>query len=206
MKRNSVNDMCKQNDFRRLFGSCTAQLHWLCYTLTGDEELTSKVLDAALEQSLKGADGVFREWMLSWARRLTIKVCIAIVRPAASNITQRPYFPQLATPGLVISHDLESVLAQPAEELQRRLLQLDAVQRFVFVLRALEGYSRRDTALLLELDDRTCEWTYSQAAWALQAVIERRGNSSEEPELVSSQPCSIGNTMIAAEQNRSIPA
>lgn len=107
MKGNSSNDMCGQNDFRRLFGSSASQLHWLCYTLTGDEELTAKVLDAALEQSLKGADGVFREWMLSWARRLTIKVCVRIVRPAASNIAQRPYFSQLMTPGLVNSLDLE---------------------------------------------------------------------------------------------------
>lgn len=205
MKRNSVNDMCKQNDFRKLFGSATAQLHWLCYTLTGDEELTSKVLDAALEQSLKGADAVFREWMLSWARRLTIKVCIAIVRPAALNITQRPYFSQLTTLGLVNSRDLGNVLAQPSEELQRNLLQLDPVSRFVFVLWALEGYSRRDTALLLDLDDRTCEWTYSQAAWALQGATERAGNGSKELELVSSR-CPTANATIADEQNRSVPA
>ncbi len=84
--------------------SSASQLHWLCYTLTGDEELTAKVLDAALEQSLKGADGVFREWMLSWARRLTIKVCVsnAFAR-RQSNIAQRPYFSQLMTPGLVNS-------------------------------------------------------------------------------------------------------
>lgn len=43
--------------------------------------------------------------------------------------------------------------------------------RFVFVLRALEGYSRRDTALLLNLDDRTCERLYYQAVTEIQPNV-----------------------------------
>ena len=58
MKTNTANNMCDSDDFRSLFASPTNQLHWLCYTLTGNEELSAKVLKAALEQSLKGADDV----------------------------------------------------------------------------------------------------------------------------------------------------
>jgi len=72
---------CTESDYRALFVTWSEPLHWLCYTLTGDEELSEKMLEAALEQSLKGADQVFRGWMMSWARRLIIKACIHNVQP-----------------------------------------------------------------------------------------------------------------------------
>ena len=74
-------DRCTQNDYVRLFADSAEPLRWLCYTLTGDEELSEKVLKAAFEQSLRGADCVFREWMVSWVRRLIIQACIALMRP-----------------------------------------------------------------------------------------------------------------------------
>lgn len=185
MKTNTANQMCDGEDFRSLFASPTNQLEWLCYTLTGNKELSGKVLKAALEQSLRGADGVFREWMLSWARRLTIKVCIELVRPAASRIMQRPYFSHVMATGLVDSSELEIVLSQPSDLLQQSLLSLEPLPRFVFVLRALEGYSRRDTGLLLNLDDRTCEWIYSQATIEMRGRIGTLTSMCSAPELAS---------------------
>ena len=206
MKRHSANDMCERNDFRSLFASPASQLHRLCYTLTGDEELTARVLDAALEQSLKGAEGVFREWMLSWARRLTIKVCIELVRPAISNIVPRPYFAHLMAPDLVNPMDLERVLSQPSEVLQKSLLRLDTLSRFVFVLRALEGYSRRDTGLLLNLDDRNCEWVYYQAAFGLQAAVGKSIHVQLDLEVTSLRQAWLRNVAHTEEQNRTVAA
>jgi hypothetical protein len=54
-------DRCTQNDYVRLFADSSQPLRWLCHTLTGDEALSEKVLNAAFEQSLKGADRVFRD-------------------------------------------------------------------------------------------------------------------------------------------------
>ncbi len=169
MKRNSHNDGLTANDYRDLFASSKESLRWLCYTLTGDHQLSDKVVDAVLQQSLKGAGPVFREWMLSWARRLIIRFSIMTVHPIA---------PEGALPGCscgtfermaVDPFDRNAILKLPAQELQRRLLCLDVLSRFVFVLRALEGYSRRDSALLLNVDDRTCECLYLQAFGALAA-------------------------------------
>jgi len=163
-------DKCKRDDFRSLFASAASELQWLCHTLTGNEDLTIRVLEAALEQSLKGADGVFREWMLSWARRLTVKVCITLVRPAVGDDYQHPYLLQTTT-GLATSDQLDLALGQSSDVLQQKLLRLDALSRFVFVLRAVEGYSRRDTALLLDLDDRTCELVYLCAVRAIRPNV-----------------------------------
>ena len=192
MKSHYINDRCTENDCRVIFKASAQDLQWLCYTLTGDEELTEKALDAALEQSLKGATQVFRGWMLSWARRLIIKFCITIVRPWNSQLARSAYpLRPMAIDSQNSSH-LMRVLNQPSEVLQQGLLRLDALSRFVFVLRALEGYSRRDTSLLLNIDDRACEWVYLWAASALYSGIEQvesnwKQNSVDHPEYALAQ-------------------
>jgi DNA-directed RNA polymerase specialized sigma24 family protein len=167
MKPTFINDKCTAGDYRKLFASSTEELRWLCYTLTGDPELADKALDAAMEQSLKGAGHVFREWMMSWTRRLLIKYCITVVRPSQSALARSAYplFPMRFE--MVRAAQVVEVLEQPSEMLQQKLWKLDELSRFVFVLRGLEGYSRHDAALLLDIDDRACEWLY---VWAVRTL------------------------------------
>ena len=169
MKRHSQGDMFTANDYRDLLASSKEPLQWLCYTLTGDHQLSDQVVDAALQQSLKGAGPVFREWMSSWARRLIIRFCIMTVQPAVPEGMISECSCRAFEAAAVNSLDRDVILTLPVEELQHRLLCLDVLPRFVFVLRALEGYSRRDTALLLNLDDRTCERLYLRAFDTLRA-------------------------------------
>jgi DNA-directed RNA polymerase specialized sigma24 family protein len=176
-------DRCTQNDYVQLFADSAEPLRWLCYTLTGDKALSEKVLSAAFEQSLKGADRVFRDWMVSWARRLIIQACIRLMRPTAQSVEECVCIHHRKEDG--ISELLELALSQPSEVLQQRLLNLDPLPRFVFVLRALEGYSRRDTALLLEIGDRTCESIYIEALDAVQ------------PKLYVLKPAATGTEFVA---------
>jgi DNA-directed RNA polymerase specialized sigma24 family protein len=176
-------DRCTQNDYVRLFANSAEPLQWLCYTLTGDEALSEEVLSAAFEQSLKGADRVFRDWMVSWARRLIVQACIRLMRPAGQSMEECVCVQHKRDGG--ISDLLELALTQPSEVLQQRLLNLDPLPRFVFVLRALEGYSRRDTALLLEIGDRTCESIYISALEAVQ------------PKLYVLKPAATGTEFVA---------
>ena len=176
-------DRYTQNDYIRLFANSAEPLEWLCYTLTGDRALSEKVLSAAFEQSLKGADRVFRDWMVSWARRLIIQACIRLVRPVGQTTEECICLSNKrdeAIPDL-----LELALSQPSEMLQQRLLKLDPLPRFVFALRALEGYSRRDTALLLDIGDRTCESIYISALEAVQ------------PKLYVLKPAATGTEFVA---------
>src|SRR5215467_12626634 len=135
--KSSVNDRCSQQDYRELFSTAADELRWLCYTLTGDDSLTDKVMDAAMEQSLKGANRVFREWMLSWARRLVIRFCIGAVQPAASvsRDTHRKSHGEYTT---IEADAISAILDLSSDRLQKKLLELDALPRFVFVLRAIE--------------------------------------------------------------------
>jgi len=169
MSTRRIQDRCAKNDYLELFTNSAEPLHWLCFTLTGDQKLSQRVLEAALEQSLKGADRVFREWMLSWARRLIIKACAEIVKPWTSATAEE--FQEMFPVRLkAVERDRADALVNvPSPILQGWLLQLDPLCRFVFVLRAIEGYTRRDTALLLNIDDRVCEWAYIRAVDTIEA-------------------------------------
>ena len=168
MKPQAQHERCTKNDCRRLFAGSAEELLWLCRTLTGNDELSERILDAALEQSLKGADSVFRDWMHSWARRLVIKVCVETMRPQTSDFSRGGYLVLTERMDPVDAGHLAAVLSLPSDVLQQRLLSLDVLSRFVFVLRAVEGYSRHETALLLNIDAMACEWHYVAAAQSLE--------------------------------------
>ncbi len=169
MNSRLLQDRCATSDCVELFTNSAHPLQWLCSTLTGDKALSDRVVEAALEQSLKGADRVFREWMVSWARRLIIKACAEIVKPrlsAASDEFQQ-MFPM--RPQAIDRDRVEALVNVPSSILQSWLLQLEPLCRFVFVLRAIEGYTRRDTSLLLNADDSLCEWAYVCALETMEA-------------------------------------
>lgn len=175
-------DRCTQNDYVRLFADSAEPLRWLSNTLTGDSDLGEQVFAAALEQSLKGAELVFRDWMISWARRLIIKVCIATVHPAAKVLDSCSCSVHKEGQDSLLSQHLEIALGQPAELLQHKLLRLESLDRFVFVLRALEGYSRHETAILLGIDDRSCESAYLRSVEKVSTgceILNPRAASSQ---------------------------
>jgi len=158
---------CTTEECESFFATSAERLGWLCFTLTADQELADRALQSALQQSLKGASRVFQQWMASWARRQIIKSCIAVMRPAALKIARCScscHNMELVSSGALQGEIFPNL---SATALQRSLLQLDVLSRFVYVLRALEGYSRRDAALLLNLGDADCEAVYSQAAHSL---------------------------------------
>lgn len=166
------NDKCTKSDYRQLFAGSAEPLRWLCDTLTGDLQFSDRILKAALTQSLKDAEHVFRERMASWARRLIIKACIETMRPWKSSLAEVAYQLYAMRLAAIDPADVARTINVSAGVLQPRLLRLDVLSRFVFVLRAIEGYRRRETALLLNIDDRVCEWTYLRAARELHEDME----------------------------------
>lgn len=139
---------------RALFMHEAAQLRLLCDVLTADEQRSRSSFDDAARRSMESAAGVFREYMLSWMRRMVIKSCIRVMWTEIHNLARR--FSPLATAALP-----DLVASGPAcqmtlKRFKSELVCLDALSRFVFVMRVLENYSRRETALLLGIDEITC--------------------------------------------------
>lgn len=164
-----IQHKCAKSEYLELFTNSDEPLDWLCFTLTGDRELSERVLEAALEQTLKGAEPVFRDWMLSWARRLIIKACADIVKPWTSAIVEQ-FQPMFSMRAKALDDDrVEALVNVPSGILQTWLLRMEPLGRFVFVLRVIEGYTRRDTSLLLNIDDKVCEWAYVRAVETIES-------------------------------------
>ena len=111
---------------------------------------------------------VFREWINRWARRLIIKSCIVAMREDIQSLPQTAskYLPVPApTSSAALVHP-----ELPLQSLHARLLRLDPLARFVVVLRMLEKYSRRETALLLGVDERICDVALEAATEKLAAA------------------------------------
>jgi hypothetical protein len=159
-------DRCTADDFRRLFASSREEFQRLSYTLTGNLDLAAQSYDLALQESLRSATLVFREWMVRWARRLIVKACVvemySDIQRAARNISLGR-----ETRGTGQCGALPRTLTVTPEVLEVKIVALDALSRFVVVLRVIEGYSRRETALLLRVDEAICDAAHELASFSM---------------------------------------
>ncbi len=178
------NRRCTAADYRKLFAANSDQFRQLCRMLTCHEQRARTSLEKALDQSLKSASLVFRECMLHWARRLIIKSCIestkseirSAARSFSSSETQQPDVNTMAQPLLMMAPEI----------VRENLPALDPLSRFVIALRVLEGYSHWETALLLDVDERTCIVAYLWASTAmLNAITLESGEPTEASTMMS---------------------
>jgi len=171
-------ERCTPEDYRRLFHSNAESLLGLCWTLTGDEQRARLSFENAFNQCVESANAVFREWELSWARRLIIKSCIATMRPEIQRAAHR-FSASTRNQPLPQAGRVKRLDSMAPEILQEKLLGADILCRFVVVLRVLESYSRRETALLLNVDEILCA---SAHLWACAAILDSMPRPEDQPE------------------------
>jgi hypothetical protein len=123
-------------DFEKIFTEDMHGLHLLALLLTADQELAERSFVAGLEDSIH-SNPVFRQWARSWSKRAIIKNAIKLV-PLSVD--------QSAAPAI-------SVQAQTGDSQADALITcvtgLKPLQRFVFVMAVLEGYSTAECSALL---------------------------------------------------------
>ena len=124
-------------DFCRIFQDDMDHLYRLSLLLTADSELAEQCFVRGLEDSKTG-NPVFREWAQSWARRTIISNAIRMVRPRPDQRADEKGSDRVARSGDQLPTELLPVL------------DLEAFERFVFVMSVLEGYNDRDCKLLLD--------------------------------------------------------
>lgn len=120
------------DDFRRVFSENMNRLYLLGLLLTADPGKAEQCFVAGIGDSIQG-NAVFREWAYAWARRTIIQHAIRLIEPAQQKLTIA---------------DTEPVKLEIEPRL-RAILKLDALERFVFVMSVLEGYSYQDCSILL---------------------------------------------------------
>jgi DNA-directed RNA polymerase specialized sigma24 family protein len=130
------NAYATSNDFQKIFTEDMAGLHLLAFLLTGNQAAAEQVFVGGLDDALHG-NPVFKEWARSWSKRVIIKRAIRLAAPWDGE-------PAVANPQL-----FPQALDSERDALIRSVLRLPALERFVFVMSVLEGYSVSETAVLL---------------------------------------------------------
>jgi hypothetical protein len=126
------------DDFRRVFSEEMNGLYLLGLLLTADAEKAEQCFVAGIGDSV-GGNPVFREWAHSWARRTIIQHAIRMIAPSQQKLT-------------IANTDPLELGIEPR---LGAILKLDALERFVFVMSVLEGYSDQDCSVQLGCSRQT---------------------------------------------------
>src|SRR5580700_7787974 len=143
------------DDFCQIFTEEMNSLYLLALLLTADPGKAEQCFVAGIGNSVEG-NPVFREWSRSWAKRTIIQNAIRMIKPAQERLTVANTEP--------VRLKIEPRLAA--------ILELDALERFVFVMSVLEGYSHQDCSVLLESSRQTVVEARSRALKQLASVAE----------------------------------
>jgi DNA-directed RNA polymerase specialized sigma24 family protein len=165
-------------DFCRIFRSDMNRLYLLSLLLTGDHATAEKCFVSGLEDSAKGSP-VFKEWAQSWARRTIIRNAIQWIQPRP---TGRPATGRVT--GGRSTGEPERIAA---------VMELPALDRFVFVMAVLERYSDQECSLLLDCsrDEVIAARTraFEQVGRSAQLLPELVGIGSAEPPIRDNPGC-----------------
>jgi DNA-directed RNA polymerase specialized sigma24 family protein len=149
-----------QDEFCRIFAEEENALYLLALLLTADASKAEQCFVAGLEDSIQG-NRVFKEWVRSWSRRMIVRNAIQMISPAPGQVNGPPHVSDSGAVTLDLGSELTAVL------------QLAPLERFVFVMSVLEGYSIQDCSILLN-----CTRQYIEIAQAgsLQHVALAKAN------------------------------
>jgi hypothetical protein len=149
-----------QDEFCRTFAEEENALYLLALLLTADASKAEQCFAAGLQDCIQG-NRVFKEWVRSWSRRMIIKNAIQLISPVPGQVNGAPHVSDSGAVTLELGSELTAVL------------QLAPLERFVFVMSVLEGYSIQDCSILLN-----CTRQYIEIAQAgsLQHVALAKAN------------------------------
>lgn len=159
----------------RTFAQERSELLWLAFLLTGDRAASVEAVAAAMDLDDAG-NPFFRNWMISWSRKLVIAKALSVVEremAESAERTQRRNCPRPAEmPGRGWTLDPSAGKA----ELECALLAIDLFPRCAVLLTVFEKVSEQDAATLLNADRqllRTAKaiglaeltWNLAQPRW-----------------------------------------
>lgn len=156
-------------DFERIFTEDMSGLYLLSLLLTGDRDRAEECFVAGIGESTKG-NRVFKEWARVWARRTIIQSAIRLIAPRERSGS--------TTRDLASARGLNYVpLALEAEV--SAILELESLERIVFVMSVLERYSDHDCSILLGCSRRDVAAHLARALQHLGRLMSFHKNEAD---------------------------
>ena len=144
-----------QGDFCRLFKEDMRGLYTLSLLLTADTGQAERCFVGGLDDCVNG-NPVFRDWAHAWSRRAIIMNAIRVVLPTNAN-------------PLASTDTLRDERGWVATGPLAWVVRLQSLERFVFVMSLLEGYSDHECSVLL---NRSRKEVVAARAQALRHMAE----------------------------------
>ena len=126
-------------DFERIFTEDMSSLYLLSFVLTGSRDKAEECFVSAIGECTE-QKRIFKEWAHSWARRSLTRNAIRLIAPGRRSSTAVRETNSRAALGY---------LPRAVQAEVHAILQLEPLERFAFVMSALERYSDHDCSLLL---------------------------------------------------------
>jgi DNA-directed RNA polymerase specialized sigma24 family protein len=183
-------------DFEQIFTEDMSGLYLLSFLLTGDRDNAEECFVAGIGESTKN-NKVFKEWARSWARRTVIQSAIRLVAPGRRS----GGVPRNSVPARAI--DFLPLVLQ-AEVCA--ILKLAPLERFVFVMSALERYSDHDCSILLGYAQRDISAARARALQHLGTWLNFEQNETDTGlgDLPPVSEMTIARYFATAGWNRSV--
>jgi DNA-directed RNA polymerase specialized sigma24 family protein len=135
----------------RVFEEHQAELYWLAFLLTGDQERSAGAFTRAVDFQ-DGYNATFRGFMVAWARKLVIGEALAAIDSELRQSALRLRTPDPAESTALPPRNWRSNHRITRPEFERALLALDVFPRCAVVLTFFEGLSLEESTLLLNAD------------------------------------------------------
>lgn len=159
----------------RTFAKERSELLWLAYLLTGDRANSVQAVASAMDVDDAG-NPFFRNWMISWSRKLVIAKALSAVEKDMAESAERTQNRNCPRPAEMPGRDWRLNPAAGKAELERALLAIDLFPRCAVLLTVFEKVSEEDAATLLNTDRqllRTAKaiglaeltWNLAQPQW-----------------------------------------
>ena len=166
---------CRRGDAPRqkaLYDLYSPRLYALCCRLTGDREMAKDVCIEAFCKVFRHFDTYRGDGPLeAWIRRIFVRTAVAELK--AARRSQGLSLDEVQ--GIAAqSHTLETRLSVK-ETLSHALARLDAEQRLVFNLVAIEGYTFDATASLCGMSVQSAKRRYYKARQVMQQTFQEYG-------------------------------
>jgi len=153
---------------RQLYERYADRMMGVCMRYVGDRDTASDLLHDGFIRlfekigSYKG-DGSFEGWM----RKLFVNTILEHMRKKRKIYDNK----QIEDTALT-TEDYTIIEKMAADELMKKIMSLPDGFRSVFNLHAIEGYSHRDIAMLLNISESTSRSQYTRARNCLQEMIK----------------------------------
>ena len=165
-------EYASKEEFAGVFECELDGLQKLAVLLTADSEAARRCLTLAFRECITGSS-VSKEWVLAWARRVIIRNAISLVLDFGDHSFGDA---SAGAESGSISFSIDNSPGRFAEP--GPILELPQLDRLVFVICVLEGYSIHDCALLLGRSPREIYGVRHRVS-IQEAQIDEPGNNSQ---------------------------